>query len=78
VPDCFGGVGAWRAHRNSAVFYATEIAAAKMLLFFWGVGVYGYFDRAGLTPLYLWPERIPDSCNAKKVCVEKALSRSES
>jgi hypothetical protein len=34
VPDFFGGVGAWRAHRNSAVFYATEIAAAKMLLFF--------------------------------------------
>ena len=32
----FGGVGAWRVRSNSAVFYAAEIAAAKMLLFFRG------------------------------------------
>ena len=30
----FGGVGAWHARRNSAVFCVAEIAAAKMLLFF--------------------------------------------
>jgi len=30
----FGGVGAWRVRRNSAVFYVAEIVAAKMLLFF--------------------------------------------
>jgi len=29
----FGGVGASRVRRNSAVFYAAEIAAAKTLLF---------------------------------------------
>ena len=39
VPDRFGGVGAWHACRNSAVFCwsawsAAEISAAKMLLFF--------------------------------------------
>ena len=34
VPTRFGGVGAWRARRNSAVFHATEIAAVGMLLFF--------------------------------------------
>ena len=34
VSALFGGVGAWRVRSNSAVFYAVEIAAAKMLLFF--------------------------------------------
>jgi hypothetical protein len=39
VPDRFGGVGAWHACRNSAVFCwsawsAAEIAAAQMLVFF--------------------------------------------
>ena len=30
----FGGVGAWHARSNSAVFHAAEIAAEGMLLFF--------------------------------------------
>ena len=33
MPARFGGVGAWRVRSNSAVFYADEIAAVKMLLF---------------------------------------------
>ena len=34
MPTRFGGVGARRARRNSAVFYAARIDAAKTLLFF--------------------------------------------
>ena len=34
LPTRFGGVGAWHAQRNSAVFFVAEIVAAKMLLFF--------------------------------------------
>ena len=34
MPARFCSVGAGRVRSNSAVFYAVEIAAAKMLLFF--------------------------------------------
>ena len=43
----FGGVGAGRARRNYGVFYAAEIAAARML-FFSEIGDDGYFDLTRL------------------------------
>ena len=43
----FGGVGAWHARRNSAVFYVAEIVAAKMLLFFRKPATMGFFTIRG-------------------------------
>ena len=47
MPTRFGGVGAWRAHRNYAVFLRSRDRGSEDAVVFPGIGDDGYFDQAG-------------------------------
>ena len=47
VPTRFGGVGAWRVRRNSAVFLRGQDRDSEDAVVFAEIGEDGYFDYAG-------------------------------
>ena len=47
VPTRFGSVGAWRVHRNSAVFLRSRDLGCEGAVVLSGIGDDGFFDHKG-------------------------------
>ena len=47
MPTRFGSVGAWRVHRNSAVFLRSRDLGCEGAVVLSGIGDDGFFDHKG-------------------------------